>query len=104
MNKTGAAIRAITGMKKVSNRTVSICELCQVHFLYMQYYLECHKYLEASMNQYEFTLVRYDLRGLMADTVVCAGRHEIQHLLDDGWHVVMSKPADADSSQLDVLE
>ena len=52
------------------------------------------------MDQYEFTLVRYDLRGLMADTVVCAGRHEVQHLLDDGWRVVMSKPADADSLKL----
>jgi len=52
------------------------------------------------MDQYEFTLVRYDLRGLMADTVVCAGRHEVQHLLDDGWRVVMSKPADAASLKL----
>ena len=52
------------------------------------------------MDQFEFTLVRYDLRGLLADTIVCAGRHEIQHLLDNGWRVVMSKPADDDSFRL----
>jgi hypothetical protein len=52
------------------------------------------------MEQFEFTLVRYDLRGLLADTIVCAGRHEIQHLLDNGWRVVMSKPADDDSLRL----
>lgn len=52
------------------------------------------------MDKIEFTLVRYDLRGLLADTVVCAGKHEIQHLLDDGWRVVMSKPADAKSLKL----
>ena len=52
------------------------------------------------MEQFEFTLVRYDLRGLLADTIVCAGRHEIQHLLDNGWRVVISKPADADSLRL----
>ena len=84
--------------------TTPICELCQVHILYMQYYLECHYSLEVSMDQYEFTLVRYDLRGLMADTIVCAGRHEIQHLLDDGWHVVMSRPVDANSPNLAVSE
>ena len=50
---------------------------------------------EADMDQFEFTIVRYDQRGLMADTVVCAGRHEIQHLLDDGWRVVMDRPVDA---------
>jgi hypothetical protein len=52
------------------------------------------------MEQFEFTLVRYDLRGLLADTIVCAGKHEIQHLLDEGWRVVMSKPADANSLKL----
>ena len=52
------------------------------------------------MEQFEFTLVRYDLRGLLADTIVCAGKNEIQHLLDEGWRVVMSKPADANSLKL----
>ena len=52
------------------------------------------------MDQFEFTIVRYDQRGLMADTVVCAGKHEIQHLLNEGWRVVMSKPADANSLKL----
>ena len=52
------------------------------------------------MDQFEFTLVRYDLRGLLADTIVCAGKHEIQHLLDEGWRVAMSKPADANSLKL----
>ena len=52
------------------------------------------------MEQFEFTLVRYDLRGLLADTIVCAGKHEIQHLLDEGWRVVMSKQADANSLKL----
>ena len=46
------------------------------------------------MEQYEFTIVRYDHRGLMADTVVAAGRHEIQDLLDDGWNVFLVKPVE----------
>jgi hypothetical protein len=57
-------------------------------------------WVEITMDQIEFTLVRYDQRGLIADTVVCAGKHEIQHLLDEGWRVVMSKPADANSLKL----
>ena len=46
------------------------------------------------MEQYEFTIVRYDHRGLMANTVLAAGRHEIQYLLDAGWNVVMVKPVE----------
>ena len=46
------------------------------------------------MEQYEFTIVRYDHRRLMADTVVAAGRHEIQDLLDDGWNVFLVKPVE----------
>ena len=53
------------------------------------------------MDRYEFTLVRYDLRGLLVDTVVCAGKHEIRGLLDDGWRVVMERAADATSVRLE---
>jgi hypothetical protein len=53
------------------------------------------------MERYEYTLVRYDLRGLMVDTVVCAGKHEIRALLDEGWRVVMEKAADAASIRME---
>ena len=62
---------------------------------------EVYKFLGGSMDQYEYTLVRYDMRGLMVDTVVCAGKHEIQDLLNDGWRVVMDKPADSNSKKLE---
>jgi hypothetical protein len=61
-----------------------------------QYYFPSDKGNDSGgiMEQYEFTIVRYDHRGLMADTVVAAGRHEIQDLLDDGWNVFLVKPVE----------